>query len=444
MIFKAVTTHQVAHDPALHHASLELLLQAGAKVNTTFKDAQGHECTLLMLACYAKCCTAPVRMLLAHGADPALQTSAGMAALHSAATAGHADVCKMLLEAGCELDVRDNNGITPLAKAVNKGHVHLVELLHKQWGADLSIKSITGDTLLHAAANHGHSASIEYLVHHGLDINAVTVHAVTAIQIAVQKGNTAAVQTLLDHGASTTAGLHDGENALMVAVKEGHADVVKLLLRYRNSNKQPVVAVNAKNVEGRTALHMAACTDRVNVAALLLQHGAAVNARNDRGLTPLALAAARSSAELVQLLLDAGADVTANTSVLHHAVSNKERSEVLQLLLEQNGVAAEIDNLAISCGCCGPRTAIMMCEQPAHLKLLLAAGADVHMVTIRGNTALHVAAIHKFAAPVLCLLIKAGVDLHAVNSAGKTAAEVAAESDNTLAAALLARAARDT
>jgi ankyrin repeat protein len=44
----------------------------------------------------------------------------------------------------------------------------------------------------------------------------------------------------------------------------------------------------------------------------------------------------------------------------------------------------------------------------------------------------------------MCLLIKAGVDLHAVNSDGKTAAQVAADSGNTLAAALLTRAARDS
>jgi ankyrin repeat protein len=45
------------------------------------------------------------------------------------------------------------------------------------------------------------------------------------------------------------------------------------------------------------------------------------------------------------------------------------------------------------------------------------------------------------AAAVLCLLIKAGIDLRAVNAAGKTAAQVAAACGNTLAAALLTRAA---
>jgi ankyrin repeat protein len=126
------------------------------------------------------------------------------------------------------------------------------------------------------------------------------------------------------------------------------------------------------------------------------------------------------------------------------AVNNKEHPEVLQLLLEQSSASAMIDDLADECDCCGSRTLIMMRDQPAHLKLLLAAGVDVHVTTDRGNTALHVAAVHKHPAPVLCLLIKAGVDLHAVNSDGKTAAQVAADSGNTLAAALLTRAGRDT
>jgi ankyrin repeat protein len=56
---------------------------------------------------------------------------------------------------------------------------------------------------------------------------------------------------------------------------------------------------------------------------------------------------------------------------------------------------------------------------------------------------LHVAAAHKLTAPVLCLLIKAGVDLRALNDDGETAAEVASSNGNTLAAALLTRAAAD-
>jgi ankyrin repeat protein len=65
----------------------------------------------------------------------------------------------------------------------------------------------------------------------------------------------------------------------------------------------------------------------------------------------------------------------------------------------------------------------------------------MHVTSSTGNTCLHVAALHKRPASVVCLLIKAGVNLHAVNNEGRTAAQVAADCGNTLLAALLTRAA---
>jgi ankyrin repeat protein len=399
----------------------------------------------LMAACRVHCCAAPVRLLLAHGADSALQTSTGTAALHSAASTGRADACKLLLEAGgCDPDVLTCDDISPLVLGVQQGHLQVVELLHGQWGADLSItRRSNGDTLLHLAAASGETPMLEYSLHKCLDVNAASLRGVLPVQSAAQAGNTAAVHILLEHGASITAVDDRGEIALMIAVREGHTGVVKLLLSSDGSS-QPAVDVNAVDAVGDTALHMAARRDRTDAAALLLQYGAAVSVPDAVGSTPLMVAAVHSGAELVQLLLDAGADHPANACVLHAAAANIKHLEVLQLLLEQSNAGAMVDNLAIVCRCCGLRTAIMRCEQPEHLKLLLAAGADVRKATDRGNTALHVAAVHKFAAPVICLLIKAGVDLHAVNNDGKTAAKIAADSGNTLAAALLTRAARDT
>jgi uncharacterized protein len=408
LVFKAIATHCVVQNPALQHASLELLLESGANANAICITADGHEDTALMAACSEPCCTAPVRLLLAHGANAAMQTSRGHTALHSAASTGHANICKMLLEAGCEPDVHDRNGLTPLGRAVHKGHVPVVEQLHKQWGADLNISNAHDETLLHLAATSGQRPMLEYLVHNGLDVNAASRNAATPVRIAAVAGNTEAVQTLLEHGASATVVDSHGDNLLIVAVREGHTDVVQLLLSSDSSNSQPAVDLHAVNVDGRTALHIAASKDRTAAAALLLQHGAAVNTPDNNGYTALEFAAAHSSAELVQLLLDAGAELTGDSPALHASVLNSNGTAVQKLLLEQSAVAAMMTNVAEQCSCCGPRTAVMLCEQPEQLKLLLAAGADVHVTTDRGNTALHVAAVHKFAAPVLCLLIKAG------------------------------------
>jgi ankyrin repeat protein len=86
----------------------------------------------------------------------------------------------------------------------------------------------------------------------------------------------------------------------------------------------------------------------------------------------------------------------------------------------------------------------MAADKPAVVKLLLAAGADVHSTALNGDTCLHAAAARGLCAPVLCLLIKAGADLHAVNSAGKTSAVVAHDAGHTLVEQLLNRAAQDS
>src|SRR6185437_3330077 len=87
-------------------------------------------------------------------------------------------------------------------------------------------------------------------------------------------------------------------------------------------------------------------------------------------------------------------------------------------------------------------TALMLCTEAATVKLLLAAGADVHKTNARGDTCLHVAARHKLSAAALCLLIKAGTDLHAVNNEGNTAAQLAHDRGYTLIEQLLNRAAQ--
>jgi ankyrin repeat protein len=115
----------------------------------------------------------------------------------------------------------------------------------------------------------------------------------------------------------------------------------------------------------------------------------------------------------------------------------------VQLLLQQRETHTVLHCQAnAECGCCGTLTPLMACKEPAAVKLLLAAGAAVGSVTSTGNTCLHVAAMHKYGFPTLCLLLKAGAAIGVVNRAGLTAAQVAQQQGNELIRALLVRAAK--
>jgi len=65
--------------------------------------------------------------------------------LHIFAARGDVGACKVLLEAGAQLDVKDGDGYTQLHCAVEQGHIDTVRLLLAR-GADPSLMTPWGST----------------------------------------------------------------------------------------------------------------------------------------------------------------------------------------------------------------------------------------------------------------------------------------------------------
>jgi serine/threonine-protein phosphatase 6 regulatory ankyrin repeat subunit A len=454
---------------------LRLLVQAGVHVDAS-TTAFGINTSGGWMNCMARsCCTVPLLALIEHGANPVHQFGgARTTALHQVASVGSYDHCEALLIAshGDAAKVTESDGRTPLFNAVAFNHKSIVRLLHKHESA-LNVADYEGITpLLFAAMELGYSAVVKHLLSNGADVNAAAHNSTTPLYAAVVDGDIRLVQTLLDHGADLSALDADGQNVLFPAVAWGHAAIMQLLaasgadVHSRNrggvtllmtaaQTRQPAaaewlisqgVSVNATDDVGGTALHHAAtfnsCAQTVKV---LLANGAAVDKPDKEHRTALVLTAYDGNVTCAELLIVAGADTaytvsTAFMTCLHLAVHHKQ-TQLVQLLLAHTA-AAVINSFGHSCSCCGATTVLMACSNPATLKLLLAASADVHATTERGDTCLHVAAVHGHPAPVLCMLIKAGADLHAVNCEGKTAAEVARDKGRELTESLLLRAAK--
>jgi ankyrin repeat protein len=218
---------------------------------------------------------------------------------------------------------------------------------------------------------------------------------------------------------------------------------------------QQGVAVNAVRRDGCTALHCACLEGSGDSAAmieLLLANGADVHKCDSSGRTALDTAANYGSVQCMTALIAAGADVNHTDSTGKyslHTAADTQHAAAVQLLL-QHGATAVMNTIipiqrldpnheVISNG----MTALMMCTTTDTLKVLLAAGADVHVSNELGDTCLHAAArcMPALTAPVVCVLIKAGADLHAVNNEGLTAAQLAHDAGNTLIEQLLNRAA---
>lgn len=118
-----------------------------------------------------------------------------------------------------------------------------------------------------------------------------------------------------------------GRSLLWMATRLGRVDLVKLLLQY--GADVHVITTDHSQV----ALHAACWRGDIEVAHVLLAHGAYINAVNDFGNTPLHWACKYGHVEIVQLLLRKGANSQIRNSQ-HETPLDVAHARVLPLLRE--------------------------------------------------------------------------------------------------------------
>jgi len=109
-------------------------------------------------------------------------------------------VC-LLLDQKAEMDVRDNNGDTPLHSAAACGDVDVSRLLLKR-GADVNAENDEGSTPLHRASevsSTGNSEIVRLLLNHGADVLVRTLSGKTASEVALDADKHEIVRFLSKH-----------------------------------------------------------------------------------------------------------------------------------------------------------------------------------------------------------------------------------------------------
>ena len=131
-----------------------LLDLSGTKVDTRSKN---DETPLMMAALKGN--TVFAKRLIARGADV---YKTGWTPLHYAATGGHVEMIKLLLENHAYIDTESPNKTTPLMMAAQYGDAESVKLLITE-GADISLKNDQGMTALDFARFGESRASFDVL-----------------------------------------------------------------------------------------------------------------------------------------------------------------------------------------------------------------------------------------------------------------------------------------
>ena len=422
---------------------VKVLLENGAKVDAT--DSHGYTPLYYALWTDGNDSEEIVRALIASGADVNKRSPSDKRypplAFAIWLWEGREGNVKALLDAGADVGVKDDNGLTAL-----------------YWAAFDSSKDALGLILangnyantIHLAACRGDLSRVKTLIEEGTDVNARDEFGCTPLHWAVLAESPDVADFLIAKGADINA--KDTRNLSPLMAARG-LSVVELLV------SKGVDIQGQDTLQGWTKLHMVCSEGDKDAAEFLIRNGADVNLRDKRGATPLWIAASRGHREIVELLIEKGADINASdgrreaTPLLIAARSG--HADVVELLIAKGADVNVPDNQGL--------TPLAMAKQGKHtevvnvlrqhgavetlhgavasgdideVKRLISEGQDVNSRDNEGQTPLHLAANNGHM-DVAELLITKGADIGAKDKVGQIALHEAAKGGHTDVAELL-------
>ncbi|KAI1923542.1 hypothetical protein LOZ60_005146 [Ophidiomyces ophidiicola] len=253
-------------DPSLLHQAAREGSEEAIKIFLDINSTQeNHSAVVSILTSRAKCYSPGGSLFTTQ-----LENPDGRTLLHHAAEAGSVTAAEILIGVGADKDVVDNNGRTPLHQAVS-GTVHDVKVLLSN-GALMEMRDNEGNTPLHLAVHRGDAA---------VDI----------------------VTQLIKAGADLTTQNNNHETLLRSIASNGKSEqLARFLLG------QGKLGIDAKNLDGKTALHLAVQNNNISLVYLLIFRGADINAKDNKSHTSLFIAEQPPRAEdICRLLIVEGA-----------------------------------------------------------------------------------------------------------------------------------------
>ncbi len=352
-----------------------------------------------------------------------------------AAIAGHADVLRVLIEGGADVNLPASDGRTALHRAAFFNQPTAIAELFRA-GASLESRTTGGGggggwwTPLFDAAAEGSAEAVDALLEHGAACNIRDLHGRTPLHVAVEADHAEICSALLAAGADPS--LRYGENelsALEAAIREGNSDIVVAIIRSWPDG------LSSADSDGYTPLHYAAHVYEVPSIEALLRAGAAVDPRDRAGWTPLFDAVATGRADSVCALLAHGADAQVvdswGRSPLHLAAQKGFVGPVWLLLT----AGADGGRRCGKSQCCPLDLAVVEGHGEV-VKAMADHGVDLNASDGFGRTAVHRACFFN-QYETLAVLVVRGADVAAIDARGRTGLDVAAARGSREAAAVL-------
>ena len=406
-----------------------------------------------------------LNLLLDHGADYKIPGNGNYTILHMASRHDNSAIMAAIVSKAARdldrqhflnfLNTRHSSGKTALIDCAERGRVESMSILLRN-GADYKISGHAGNTPLHWGCIEGHDKIVKTILEHAESINSDTLPAyinhgnnagLTPLMEAAGPNHLAVVKTLLSFGANYVTGRIGRElssgTALHDACFRGSREVVMHLLEVASQDpdeKRFLQFVNARNGQGKTALHDCASSGKSHMIKLLSsQYKADYLTWDNKDATPLHSACFRGHTEAVASLLESASrdeDRERFVSLLNRRnrwgktalfdACKQAHPEIVRMLLENGADYTIATPLHIACWLGRPKVAATLLEfaskdkdrarftsaflnvknkycntplmdacqsgRPDIAQMLLEHGADYRLTDDKGFTALHYSA----------------------------------------------------
>ncbi|XP_071094934.1 putative ankyrin repeat protein RBE_0220 [Haliotis cracherodii] len=207
-------------------------------------------------------------LLVRKGADLSLLDNTDTSILHLACEGENIEIVKYVLTQNIvSINSRDDEGTTPIMTAASNGDNGVFEVLVEA-GADLSLLNNNEDDILHLACEGENIEIIKYLLTQGnVDINRKLDGCTPVMEAALTKSKEL-FDFFVKEGADLSLLSDDKNNVLHLACFGGNVEIVKYVIA------QNIFDINSQDAYGRTPAMIATHRDHKAVFRILIQKGA--------------------------------------------------------------------------------------------------------------------------------------------------------------------------
>lgn len=338
-----------------------------------------------------------------------VKTITGETPLHFALSGNNIkiDLIKFLIENGCSVNDRNKNNLTPLLSATKNASIDLeiVKYLCEEANAEINIKDNDGNTPILSALKFTKKLElIKYFIDRGADVTTLDNEKRNPLHCLLIKVNNFQRYPLL----------FENRNNINLNFKDIKA-INELVTHFIKAG----VDINLIDKNGMTPLHYAFSDDNqfdVEIISMLIRHGADAGIKNNREQSAVLLILLSNQSEKmikeIMKLLNVNFSNKNYETLLHEMVnSNYESLQNIKYVIQSGYPINSRDRFGST-----PLHIIVMRNKSNDKKIikwLIENGADVNAKDNNGATPLHDAAESCFDSQVVEILIEAGADIYA-------------------------------